>query len=70
MSCVAVQVPRPQQSGEADIRPQGLCHPGSRRPLLLPHLLQYRRRVPCQHCRLHHPQLLLVERLVQLEQGR
>lgn len=43
---IAHQVPRPEQLGAPDQRPQGVCDPGSGRYLLLPGLLQHRRPVP------------------------
>jgi hypothetical protein len=70
MRVTAVQIPRPQQLGEADVGPKGLRHPRPCRRLLLPHIFQHRRRLPRQHCRLHHPQLLLAERPLQRQQGR
>ena len=54
-----LQVSRAQQFRATNLRPQSLCRPGPRRPLLLPRLLQHRRRVPRQHCRIRTPGILV-----------
>ena len=67
---LAVEIPHPQQLGEADFRAQGLRSPRSWSSLLLPRLLQHRRRLPSQYCRLHHSWILLAECPIQRQQGR
>jgi hypothetical protein len=66
---LAVKIPRPQQLREADVGAQSLRHSWSRRPVLLPCLLQHRWRFSCEHCWFHDSQLLFVERSIQREQG-
>jgi len=66
---VALQIPRPQQPWETNLRPKSLrlSRPGSH--LFLLHLLQHRWSTPDQHRWFHHPRLLLSRCPVFRQQG-
>ncbi len=69
LCALALQIPRSQQSREADIHPQGVRRAWRRRSLFLLDLLQHCRRVSCQHCWFYPSRILLISCLVQRKQG-
>ncbi len=69
LCALAVQIPRPQQSREADIHPQSVRCAWRRWSLFLLDLLQHCRRVSRQHCWFHPSGILLISCLVQRKQG-
>jgi len=69
-NAIAIQIPGFEQFREANLCAKGLCLPRPCWNILLPCVLQHRRRVPSELRRFRHSRILLVGRAVQHQQNR